>query len=226
MAVSFIRTIILYFLIIFAVRTTGKRQIGQLSPAELVITILMSELAVIPMEDLQKPLVAGIIPILTLVIFEFTISLITLKSFRIRNFLNGRPIVIIENSELNQDNMKKIKMSIDELCEQLRTQGIFDLRMVEYAVMEKNGTLSVLQKEKFQPLSESQKDPAEQKLDTVPTLLVSDGVLLDEGLKKAGINRKEFQKLLEKKKITSYKDIFYMTYLGAGEYDIIMRQSA
>lgn len=223
MAVAVIRTVILYIIIVFAVRVTGKRQIGQLSPTELVITLMLSELAVLPMEDMQKPLLAGVIPIFVLIIVEFFVSAVVLKSIRLRRILNGRPMPIIENGKINQQNMKKIKLSLDELAEELRILGSYDIEKVSEAVMETNGQMSIVLKEDYEPLcKDSMKAKKEER--KVPAVVISDGKIQKEGLFKAGIDEEQLKGILQKNGCRSAKEVFYMTSKAKNSYFIVKKE--
>ncbi len=224
MAVSVIRTVVLYIIIALAIRLTGKRQIGQLSPTELVITLMLSELAVLPMEDMQKPLLSGVIPIFVLVALEFFVSLITLKSITLRKIMNGSPMPIIENGVINQQNMKKIKLSIDELTEELRILGSFDIEKVSEAVMETNGQMSIVLKEEYEPLCHDNLEKKPKKRE-VPLVIISDGKLQKEGMQGAGLTRKSLKELLEKRGYRSEKEIFYMTFKGKNDYYVVKKES-
>ena len=146
MLIVLIRTIILYFIIVLGTRIMGKRQLGELQPSDLVITILISNIATLPIEETEIPLVTGIIPILTLVCFEVFSSALSLKSPLARRLISGRPIVIIQNGRLNQKEMRDLRFSLDDLMEQLRGSGIFDLSEVQLAIVETTGKLSIYQK--------------------------------------------------------------------------------
>ena len=223
MAVAVIRTVILYGIIAAAVRLTGKRQIGQLSPTELVITLMLSELAVLPMEDMQKPRLSGVIPILVLIALEFFVSLITLKSITLRRVMNGRPMPIIENGVINQQNMKKIKLSLDELTEELRILGSFDIERVSEAVMETNGQMSIVLKEEYEPLCHDNLNEKPKKR-SVPAVIISDGKIQKEGLSLSGFTRSSLFSLLSEKGYRSEKEVFYMTSKGKDDYYIVKKE--
>ena len=146
MTVSVIRTIILYAVILVMLRIMGKRQISELQTSELVVTLLISNIAVIPMQEPTLPLISGVIPIMLLVGCEIVISIIMMKSSRFRGIVCGHPQVIIENGVINQRKMKVLRMTTEDLTEQLRQEGVFSLSDVEYAIVETNGNLSVLKK--------------------------------------------------------------------------------
>ena len=146
MSVVFIRAVILYVLLIFTVRLMGKRQIGELQPSELAITILISNIATLPVEDTGIPLLTGIIPILTLAGLDVIMSWLGIKSRTIRRFTCGKPVIIISGGQLDQKKMQSIRFTVDDLAASLRSQGIFDISEVQLAVVETTGTLSVYQK--------------------------------------------------------------------------------
>ena len=143
MAIVMIRTILLYLLITLALRIMGKRQLGELQPSELVTTILVSNIATLPVEDTGIPLLAGIIPIFTLMCFEVFTSYIVLKNKRIRRVVAGNPVIVIRDGQIRQQELEKLRLNIDDIMAQLRAQNIFDIREVSFAVVETTGSLSV-----------------------------------------------------------------------------------
>lgn len=147
MLIPFFRTLILYLCIILAVRLMGKRQVGEMQPAELVITILVSAVASVPMQDLDIPLSHGLVPVFTLIAAEVLISVASLKCVSLRKLLSGKPVPVIREGVIDQKAMGKLRLSLDDLMEDLRLEGVFDLRQVAFAQMETNGKLSVLQKD-------------------------------------------------------------------------------
>ncbi len=146
MLISFVRTIITYVLVVIAVRIMGKRQVGQLEPTELVVTLMISDLATIPLGHVSIPLVHGIVPILTLIIAEATLSFVDLKSRRFRKFMSGTPIVVIKDGKMCEKAMEKLRFNIDDLLEMLRMQGNTDINEIKYAILETSGNLSVIPK--------------------------------------------------------------------------------
>ena len=146
MTISLIRTLVLYVAIMIAIRLMGKRQISELQPSELVVTLLISDIASIPMQNTAQPLVSGIIPMFILVACELLISFIMVKSSKFRRLVCGRPIVVIENGKINQSEMKRLRMTTEDLSEQLRQADVFDLDEVDFAIVETNGNMSVLKK--------------------------------------------------------------------------------
>ena len=185
MLLSYIRTVIVYLLLIGVVRILGKRQIGQMEPAEFVVTMLVANLASIPMEDTGIPLLAGIIPIVTVLGVELVLSALSLRSLRFRKLLCGKPVILIENGQLLQENLRKTRVTIDELLGHLREKDVLDLRAVQFAILETNGNLSVFPYPKERPASA--KDAGIQAgKQYLPLTIVSDGKLLEENLQKAG----------------------------------------
>lgn len=144
MLIPFLRTVILYLAIIVAVRLMGKRQVGEMQPAELVITILVSAVASVPMQDLDIPLAHGLVPVFTLIAAEVLVSALTLKCIPLRRLLSGKPVPVIRNGCIVQSALRKLRLSVDDLLEDLRLNGVFDLRQVAFAQIETNGQLSVL----------------------------------------------------------------------------------
>jgi len=142
-----LRCVILYFSVSIAVRVMGKRQIGELQPCELVITILISELASMPIQDTNMPILYGILPIITLAALEITVSTLTLKSVKFRHILYGKPITIVRDGKINQSEMTRARKSIDDLVEAMRAEGIATISDIGLAVLETNGNVSVIDKQ-------------------------------------------------------------------------------
>ncbi len=142
--IAFVRTVILYVFIIAGIRLMGKRQVGELEPSELVLALILADLAAVPMQDFGIPLLSGVIPILTLLALTMLISMLTMKSVKFRALICGRPSIIVENGILHQREMAKNRFTVDELMEELRMKGISDISTVKYAILETYGQLSVL----------------------------------------------------------------------------------
>lgn len=209
MIISLIRAVILYTLIIFAIRLMGKRQIGQLQPGELAITILISNIAVLPIEDINVPLALGAVPILTLVCFELLISVLNMKSARLRTILSGKPIFVIENGKINQKAINSLRFTIDDLMEGLRSCEVFDISQVAYAIVETNGTMSVIKKFPSQNVT-AQMLKLQNQTTTIPLVVVSDGKIVNDNLKEIGLTKKWLLNELQKENINK-NDIFIMT---------------
>ncbi len=201
MILTYWRTIILYLILILVIRLMGKRQIGQLEPAEFVVTMLVANLAAIPMQDGGIPLFSGLIPILTVLGLELILSVFTVKNLGIRRLLCGKPVILIENGKILQKNLAKTRVSLDELTGHLRQKDVLDLSQVQYAILETNGSLSVFPYPKYRPASA--KDAGIQATrQYLPVTIVSDGCLLEENLRLAGKDAAWVQRVLREKNTT------------------------
>lgn len=209
MIISLIRAVILYTLIIFAIRLMGKRQIGELQPGELAITILISNIAVLPIEDINVPLALGAVPILTLVCFELLISILNMKSSKLRTILSGKPMFVIQNGKINQKAINTLRFTIDDLMEGLRSCEVFDISQVAYAIVETNGSMSVIKKFPSQNVTAEMLELKNQQT-TIPLVIVSDGKVVDDNLKEVGLTKQWLINELQKENINA-KDIFIMT---------------
>lgn len=187
MATAFIRTILLYFLIMIGLRALGKRQIGELEPIELVMTLLISDLASVPMQDFGIPLINGVIPIVTLLSLSMLLSWCSMRSIRLRRLICGNPTTLIKNGVLQQQAMRANRFTLDELIEELRGQGVTDLSTVKFAVLETNGQLSVLLYPDEQPATPKQLGKPVKDDVSLPNILVNDGRILHHNLTYAGL---------------------------------------
>ena len=211
MATAFFRTVILYILLMVGLRLLGKRQIADMEPSELVLTLIISDLAVVPMQDYGIPMINGVLPIITLLCLSMLLSFFNLKSIRFRALICGTPAVIIQNGEVNQKNMAKNRLTLDELFEQLRSQGFTDLNAVKYAVLETNGQLSILPYTKEAPITPLAADLAVKDRVTLPILLINDGHVMEDNLLASGHDKKWLTKQLSKRKLKSPREVFLMT---------------
>ena len=211
MITALIRTLILYFFIMIGLRLMGKRQIGELEPGELVLTMMISDLATVPMQDFGIPLLSGIIPILTLLSASMLLSQLSLKSVRFRELLCGTPAILIRDGVLQQSVMKKNRYTLDELLEELRGQGFSGIEAVKYAVLENSGHLSVLPFNSAQPPTAAQLG-LELKDDVVlPLVVVNDGRVLSKNLEARGRDEAWLRRILPRYRVTSPADVFLMT---------------
>ncbi len=219
MLIIFVRAILLYILIIFSMRFMGKRQIGELQPGELVMTIMISNMAALPIEDTNIPMLTGAVPILALVCFEILLSCITLKNKRLRGTISGSPVIVVEDGVVKQEELHKLRFSIDDLMEGLRSKDVFDLQEVHYAIVETNGTLSVLKK--FAAQNTTAEMLNLQGEDNAPPLVViSDGRLIKDNLERYGIKEAWVRSTLHKKYL-QVSDIFLMTVDKNNNYYIV-----
>ncbi len=189
-------------------RLMGKRQIGQLQTSELVVALIIADLAAIPMANIGIPLFSGIVPILTLFIGEAMLSFISLKSQYARRIFSGKPSIVVAKSELIEKELNKQRFSIDDLMEQLRIKNVANIEDVEYAILETGGSLSVILKTNKAPVIREDLNIAAQ-YKGLPTTLISDGTMVKKNLSIAGINENWLQNELRKNKIGSVKDVLF-----------------
>lgn len=222
MFISVIRTLIIYVFIIISIRLMGKRQIGDMQPSELVVTMVISDIASLPMQNTSQPLLSGIIPVMVLVSLEIIVSTLMMKSRRLHKAVCGTPVVVIEDGKLLQNQMKRLRLSADDLCARLRQQNIFSPGDVQYCIMETNGTLSVLEKpEKRIPnAQEAGIEMSDNKLETV---VVNDGVPVPSALRLCGQTEKSVKNRLKHENIR-IDEVFLMTMDGNGNGIIIRKE--
>ncbi|WP_186564642.1 DUF421 domain-containing protein [Lawsonibacter celer] len=210
MVIAFVRTIILYLFIIAGIRLMGKRQVGELEPSELVLALLIADLAAVPMQDFGIPLLTGIIPIFTLLCITMILSVLTMKSVKFRAIVCGRPSIIVENGKLCQQEMKKNRFTVDELMEELRMKGITDISTIKYAILETNGQISVLPYTNQLPVTAEQMNVTPEDVG-LPLVIINDGRVLEHNLRTRGFDRNWLEKQLAQRKIRHSKDVFLLT---------------
>ena len=215
MLITLIRTIILYIIVLIVMRLMGKREIGQLQPFELAISIMIADLAAIPMSDTGIPITNGIIPILGLLVMHLLISLINLKSFKGRELICGRPTILIYRGKIDEKALKKERFTINELEERLRGNNVVNIGDVEYAILETSGQITVIQKP-----SKRNTIPAdfgiEPDYEGIPYDLVIDGKIMKENLRKINKDEKWLRKEVGKFNINP-EDALVVTYDGKGQ---------
>lgn len=219
MLITLFRSVILYFVVIVAIRLMGKRQIGELQPSELVITILISEVAAIPIQDNSLPLISAVIPVLILICLEIFFSVINMKSIRIRNAFSGRAVTVIKNGKIDQSKMKSLRFTIDDLLAALRQQEVFDLEEVDTAIVETNGALSVFKKPQKQTVCAEMLclTPGDKG---IPQVLISDGKIIKENVGIYGITKSDIENQIDKSGL-NINDVFLMTGNRLKEFSII-----
>lgn len=221
MFISIIRTIILYLFILITLRILGKRQLSEMQNSELVITLLISDIAVMPMQNTSQPLLSGIVPILILISLEIVFSVIMLKSGKFRRVVCGAPEMVIEDGKVMQDQMRKLRITTEDLCVQLRQQGVFSLNDVQYCIVETNGDISVLEKP-------SKRIPSAEEMginiqDTgIEAVVINDSRYLSNSLKLCNVTKEWVDSVLKENDI-SINDVFIMTANRNKEYNIIRR---
>lgn len=224
MTTVFIRTIILFCLISLTMKIMGKRQIGELQTSELVVAMLISNLASIPMQSVSTPLLHGIIPILTLMSCELIVSCLLVKNFRFRYFIVGVPSLVIRNGVVIQSEMSRLRYTIDDLFEDLRQNNVTDLSDIDYAILETNGKLSIILRPVAQTVTNSDLNNTPYSKGS-QLLLVKDGVLNQLLLTDMGFDREWLSQKLKEHHITLLKDIYIMTANQAGEVEIVMKET-
>lgn len=222
MLISIIRTILLYVFIILAVRLMGKRQISDLQPSELVITLVISDIAAIPMQNTSQPLLSGIVPVLVLVALEIAASIFMMKNNTFRKLICGSPIVVIRDGELLQNQMRRLRLTTEDLCVQLRQQNIFSIEDIQYCIVETNGSVSVLEK------PESRKPTAkdfgiEIEDNKIETVVVNDGQILDNSLNLCLKKKEDVYEILQKEN-AKLKDVFLLTMDALGNYNLVWKE--
>ena len=196
MLLSLLRTVILYLVLIAVVRFMGKRQIGQMEPSEFVVTMLVANLASIPMQDGGIPLLSGLVPILTVLGAELVLSVAAMRSIWVRRLLCGKPVILIENGKILQDALRATRVTMDELTGHLREKDILDLQSVQYAILETNGNLSVFPYPEEMPASAKEAGiPVAQQY--LPVTIIGDGHLYKENLAIAQKDEKWVQRILD-----------------------------
>lgn len=222
-----LRTAILYFTVVFIFRVMGKRQIGELQPSELVLAIMVSDLATIPMETENTPLYLGIIPIITLMFVELFISYFSQKSVIFRRVLTGAPEIIISKGKIDVKVMKHLRFNLDDLFEQLRSSGYMSVSEVEYAILETNGQLSIIPKQENIPvtvdiLRKIEKDGLWENKNApeplLPRNVIKDGKVSEKNLQVLGLDINWLNKKLEENNISSPKKVFLFTTDGKSSY--------
>lgn len=210
MITAVVRTVILYLLIIVGIRLMGKRQIGQLEPSELVLSLLIADLAAVPMQDFGIPLLMGVIPILTLLCLSTILSVLTVKSIRFRALLCSRPSIVVQDGQILIKEMVKNRFTVDELMEELRGAGITDLSSVKYAVLETTGRISVLPKAEEKPVTVKDMNLSVQD-NGLPVILISDGRILSQNLKIRNLTESWLKKQLRQRNVQDIRRVFLMT---------------
>ncbi|MBQ6808668.1 MAG: DUF421 domain-containing protein [Firmicutes bacterium] len=217
MALIFIRTILLYFITLFAMKAMGKRQLGQLQPFEVVIVLIVSDMATLAMQSNTISLLSSLIPILIITLVQIILSLLTMKSEKLRVLICGRPVILIENGMLNEKNMGKLRIHLNDLQEMCRSQGYFDISSIHTAVMETNGTFSVLPRSEKRPLQvgDMLPDPPPERS---PQLVILDGIINDHGLKSLGRDRNWLEKQLKLARISNAEELFVAGCDESGDF--------
>lgn len=217
-----IRCAVIYFFVIASVRLMGKRQIGELQPSELVVTILISDVASMPLQNMEMPLLSSVVSLLVLVMFEVLISVISIKLRPVRKILQGNSVMIIKDGKLIEKRIKLIRYSIDDLMEALRLKDVFDISQVQYAYVETNGAISVQLKPEFRTVTAKDMKIITEK-ESIPCLVICDGTVVDREFDVCGMTNEKLQKILNKQNIKE-KDVLIMTVDSRGKTYIKLKE--
>lgn len=219
---AFYRTVILYLCVVVALRIMGKRQLGELQPSELVIALMISDLAAIPIESDEIPIIRGILPVFTLVLIEFIFSVLIMKSEFFRKLITGTPTKIISDGDFDEKQLKKLRITFDDVMEQLRLAGYTSLSEIDSAIIETNGQLSIIPKESSRPVVCGDLDIT-PKQTHLPYTLISDGKLRKNNLESSGISEKWLKDRLKKYNITDYSQVTFLSVTD--KKDIVLQIS-
>lgn len=216
MAIVFIRTLIVYAALLLTMRLLGKRQLGEMELSEFVVAALIADLAAHPLQDIGIPMMNGLIPILTLFCCEVLIAGVSMKHIRLRVLLFGKPSILISHGKIDQRELWKNRFTLDELMQEMRSQGAMDISKVEYAILETDGRLNVMLYPSEMPATASQLQlPVPDK--GYPVILISDGRIIEDNLQRCGKSRSWLDKQLRERKVKSAEEVFLMMLNGAGQ---------
>lgn len=222
MLISFLRTLLLYLLLVISVRLMGKRQLGEMEPAEFVVALLIANLASIPMQDAALPLLSGLVPILVVLGLELVLSALSLRSIRLRRVLCGKPVILIENGKILERNLRRTRVNLDELTMHLREKDIFDLSTVKFAILETNGQISTLLYAKDAPASARDAGIRVHE-NALPVTLISGGKLMRDNLLCCGHDLAWLEQLLHQHRLR-IQDVFLLTVDELGRVYLLRRE--
>ena len=216
MFVIFLRVLIIYITVLVFLRLMGKRQIGEMQPYEVVIALIIADLATVPMSDTNIPLFNGILPLAVLVLIHYIITLLTRKNIKIRRFMSGRPVVVISPNGIEYKALKELNMNIDDLLESIRQCNFYSFDQILYAIIETNGKMSVIPTSACSPTTAQdfniQNPPAK-----LPHVIISDGKIIKEEMKLVDLDNKKLNKILNYIKIKSLKDLIILSIDSEGK---------
>ena len=221
MLITLFRAVILYALIIFLIRLMGKRQIGELQPSELVITILISEVASLPIQDNSIPILKSVISLFVLVSFEIIFAATSLKSHKLRTIMQGHPVIVIRNGEIDVEALKKLRLSVNDLISSLRQKDVFELSQVSYAIFETNGKISVLLKPQNRNATAEDLNLQPDDLG-MPFAVICDGKINNNAAQEVKMSKEEIDRIITKRN-TKIKDILVMTVYRNKKSNIIKK---
>ncbi len=209
------RAVIIYIVVLFLYRLMGKRQLGEMQPFELVLTLIIADLATIPMAEVSVPVLHGIIPLLTLVVLHYILAFLCKVSEKFSQFVSGKPVIVINPNGIDYKALKNLDISIDDVFEALRGSGYFKIEQVQYAIMETNGKMSVLPKSEFAPVTVGDMQLQVEK-STLPINIINEGKIVKDNLGVAKIDERVVEKILKKANVKKVKDVLLLTVDKAG----------
>ncbi len=222
MCISFLRTALLYGLLILAIRLMGKRQVAEMEPAEFVVTMLLANLASVPMQDNGLPLLSGVVPILTVLGLELILAVLSMKLLPVRRMLNGVPTLLIRDGRIDQKALAASRVSLDELEQKLREKGVFDYAEAAYAILETDGELTVMPFPEYQPAAKGDLGAALSPAGLYYNV-ISDGVVLPENLRRAGLDRAWLKQELARRRCR-VGEVFLLAVDGNGRTRFVKRE--
>lgn len=217
MLIILFRAVILYFAVVFIMRIMGKRQIGQLQPFELVIALMISDLAAMPMQNTGIPLIHGIIPIITLLVLQVLISTLQLKSEAARLFFCGHPSILIEKGKINIKELRENRLNLNDLLEELRLKDYYNLEDIEYAILETRGQITIIPKSELEPATRKDLN-VQSSQNSLPVTLILDGRVNNKNLKLINKDKSWLDKQLKKQNISSADEIFLALLDSQGKF--------
>lgn len=223
MSVALFRTVIMYVVVIFSIRIMGRRQVGELQPSELVITMLISNLAALPMENRETPLIIAILPVLALVSFEVFMSYAMKNSTFLRKTVCGSPKVIIKNGKIDQKIMKELRFSVDDLMEALRMNNVFDFSEIDCAIAETTGQLSIFKKYEYQEVQNGDIGKKQNKTSCPAFVVINDGTIDLYGMQLCEIDKNFIERTLSKNKL-KLKNVLVMLCDKNKKYTIVEKE--
>lgn len=210
-----VRAIIIYLVVLFLYRLMGKRQLGEMQPFELVLTLIIADLATIPMAEVSTPVLHGIVPLLTLVVLHYVLTMLSKVSNKFSNFLSGKPVIVINPDGIDYKALKNLDITVDDVFEAIRGCGYFKIEQVQYGIMETNGKMSILPKSQFAPVTVEDMKLKPQK-STIPVSIITEGKINKENLPIAKIDEIKVQELLKKAGAKHVKEVLVMTIDKSG----------
>ena len=221
------RVILVYIVLLLAMRMMGKREIGELSNTDFVVAIVVAELATLPITNMQLDLLHSLLPIVIITFLQLAVSFLCLKNNQFRHFVYSTPNVLIAKGKMQMGEMRKARYNIDDLLSQLRQNGVFDIAEVDYAILETSGELTVSLKQQYRPVTlKDLKIKPEQEVRSMPITLIDDGELNAAGMGEAGIDRKWLQDYLQKNNIGDIQEVFFASMRTDGSLYLMTREEA